>query len=41
MKIIYTDGAELETSDIRIDGDKIIASDIYVIDTADIDHIED
>ena len=40
MKIIYTDGSELETSEIRIEGNIVIASDIYTIDTADIDHIE-
>ena len=41
MKIIYTDGSELETAEIRIEGNTVIASDIYIIDTAEIDHIED
>ena len=41
MKIIYTDGSELETHEIRIEGNTVIASDIYIIDTEEIDHIED
>lgn len=41
MTIIFKDGGKLETSEIKIIGSEIIASDIYIVPIEDIEIITD